>query len=150
MASPTISQQIVTLPTTLRLSTCPARRRPASSSASPFCKRFRARPVTIAGLTEEVKVRPWHRPIVPRNCPRSIVGAGAFHDRVREGNGWDHSAKPPGPRLDQMSLAASRGQRPGFTTDAGADEHARTQASSLLCGEEVRRSCRPGVVHENE
>ena len=36
--------------------------------------------------------RPWHRPIVPRSCPRSIVGAGAFHDRVREGNGWDHPA----------------------------------------------------------
>jgi hypothetical protein len=35
-----------------------------------------------------VKGWPWHRPIVPRGCPRSIVGAGAFHDRVREGNGW--------------------------------------------------------------
>src|SRR6185437_15290526 len=41
--------------------------------------------------------RPWRRPIVPRSCPRSIVGAGAFHDRVREGNGWVHPAKTPGP-----------------------------------------------------
>src|SRR5947209_1510347 len=24
--------------------------------------------------------------------PGSIVGAAAFHDRVRDGNGWDHSA----------------------------------------------------------
>src|SRR6266545_7901429 len=35
---------------------------------------------------------PWHRPIFPGLDDPSIVGAGAFHDRVRQGNGWDHSA----------------------------------------------------------
>src|SRR5580765_7508195 len=34
----------------------------------------------------------WHRPIFPGLDDPSIVGAGAFHDRVRQGNGWDHSA----------------------------------------------------------
>ncbi len=36
---------------------------------------------------------PRRRPIFPRSHPRSIVGAGAFHFRVREGNGWSHPAK---------------------------------------------------------
>src|SRR5436305_6265152 len=35
---------------------------------------------------------PWHRPIFPVLGDPSIVGAGAFHYRVRHGNGWDHSA----------------------------------------------------------
>ena len=35
---------------------------------------------------------PWHRPIFPGLGDPSIVGAGAFHCRVRNGNGWDHSA----------------------------------------------------------
>src|ERR1700730_10087617 len=26
------------------------------------------------------------------SCPGSIVGAEAFHDRVRDGNGWSHLA----------------------------------------------------------
>jgi hypothetical protein len=50
------------------------------------------RPVIMTGCKEADQGRPWHRPIVPRSCPRSIVGAGAFHDRVREGNGWGHPA----------------------------------------------------------
>ena len=33
------------------------------------------------------------RPIVPAGPPASIVGAGALHDRVRDGNGWDRSAR---------------------------------------------------------
>ena len=36
---------------------------------------------------------PRHRPIVPGGCPPSIVGAGAFHDRVRDGNGWVRPAR---------------------------------------------------------
>src|SRR4030088_1006406 len=36
--------------------------------------------------------RPWHRPIFPGLDDPSIVGAGAFHYRVRHGNGWVHSA----------------------------------------------------------
>src|SRR3979490_2552234 len=35
---------------------------------------------------------PWHRPVFPGLGDPSIVGAGAFHYRVRHGNGWDHSA----------------------------------------------------------
>jgi hypothetical protein len=35
---------------------------------------------------------PWHRPIFPGLGDPSIVGAGAFHCRVRYGNGWGHSA----------------------------------------------------------
>src|SRR5205823_7686437 len=35
---------------------------------------------------------PWHRPIFPGLGDPSIVGAEAFHYRVRHGNGWDHSA----------------------------------------------------------
>src|SRR5947209_7605040 len=31
----------------------------------------------------------WRRPIFPGGCPPSIVGADSFHDRVRDGNGWD-------------------------------------------------------------
>src|SRR5581483_1303068 len=32
-------------------------------------------------------------PIFPGGCPPSIVGAGTFHDRVRDGNGWGHAAR---------------------------------------------------------
>ena len=35
---------------------------------------------------------PGHRPIFPWSCPHSIVGAEAFHFRVRDGNGWVHLA----------------------------------------------------------
>ena len=35
---------------------------------------------------------PWQRPIFPESCPFSIVGAEAFHCRVRDGNGWVHLA----------------------------------------------------------
>ena len=40
----------------------------------------------------ESSARPWRRPIFPSRCQPSIVGAGAFHFRVRDGNGWVHSA----------------------------------------------------------
>src|SRR6185437_6158280 len=36
--------------------------------------------------------KPWHWPIIPSGCPDSSVGAAAFHDRVRDGNGWAHRA----------------------------------------------------------
>ena len=35
----------------------------------------------------------WQRHIFPEGFPSSIVCAGAFHFRVRDGNGWFHSAK---------------------------------------------------------
>src|SRR4030043_1266268 len=36
---------------------------------------------------------PWQRHIFPEGFPSSIVCAGAFHFRVRDGNGWFHSAQ---------------------------------------------------------
>ena len=39
------------------------------------------------------KIWPWHWPIFPEGYPSSIVGAGAFHCRVRDGNGWCHPAQ---------------------------------------------------------
>ena len=38
------------------------------------------------------KGTPWQRHIFPGSCPPSIVCAGAFHFRVRDGNGWVRSA----------------------------------------------------------
>jgi hypothetical protein len=35
----------------------------------------------------------WQRHIFPEGFPLSIVCAGAFHFRVRDGNGWFHSAR---------------------------------------------------------
>ena len=49
---------------------------------------------------------PWRRPIVPRPLGRSIVGAGALHDRVRDGNGWDRPLRPPGPPDRTRTLRA--------------------------------------------
>ena len=37
----------------------------------------------------------WRRAIFSPGRPGNIVAAGAFHDRVRDGNGWDHAALPP-------------------------------------------------------
>ena len=34
----------------------------------------------------------WHRAIFAGGCPPTIVAAAAFHARVRDGSGWDHSA----------------------------------------------------------
>ena len=34
----------------------------------------------------------WRRPILPEGCPSSIVGAGGFHYRVRDVNGWGTAA----------------------------------------------------------
>jgi hypothetical protein len=114
VALQTISSSSETISYTLRLQKLVSRRSLNRSSRSPplfDCQRsprlhplparqsrpgaciLRSGPVTIAGPGAEGQGRPWHRPIVPRSCPRSIVGAGAFHDRVREGNGWDHPAR---------------------------------------------------------
>src|SRR5690606_35211018 len=35
------------------------------------------------------------RAIFSPSLPGNIVAADAFHDRVRDGNGWDHVALPP-------------------------------------------------------
>jgi hypothetical protein len=35
----------------------------------------------------------WRRPIFPGSCPPSIFGAGELNFRVRNGNGWNPSAK---------------------------------------------------------
>src|SRR5881275_2551877 len=90
---------IVSLPTTLRLSTFPLHAPTISSFAAAWTlRRPRILRATLCGCQEKrARGRSWRRPIVPRSCPRSLVGAGAFHDRVREGNGWLHRAETPGP-----------------------------------------------------
>jgi hypothetical protein len=62
------------------------------SPTSYHCSIPRRFVVKYSNVLRRGQGRPWHRPIVPRRCRRSIVGAGAFHDRVREGNGWGHPA----------------------------------------------------------
>ena len=54
---------------------------------------------------------PWHRPIFPGLGDPSIVGAGAFHYRVRHGNGWDHSA-----------LATRTNRSPRERTEEGVEQ----------------------------
>ena len=39
-----------------------------------------------------IEIIPWQRLIFPHLRGCSIVGAMAFHFRVRDGNGWDHHA----------------------------------------------------------
>ncbi len=68
---------------------------------------------------------PRHRPIVPGGCPPSIVGAGAFHDRVRDGNGWVRPA-----RATEATI--------GYPWAPGSPPAVRLV--------DVRRSCRPRVV----
>jgi hypothetical protein len=62
------------------------------------------------------------RPIVPASHPASIVGAGALHDRVRDGNGWDRSARvtassgvqgTPGPGASRVKGGQAHGARSG-------------------------------------
>ena len=53
--------------------------------------RWGARPAACA-RAGRVRRRCWRWPIFPGGCPPSIVGAAAFHFRVRDGNGWGHRA----------------------------------------------------------
>ena len=48
----------------------------------------------VGSVSSRAKRRgnPWQRHIFPKSRPLSIVCAGAFHFRVRDGNGWFHSA----------------------------------------------------------
>ena len=41
---------------------------------------------------EEEKILSWHRAIFARCCHLTIVAAAAFHNRVRDGSVWFHSA----------------------------------------------------------
>jgi hypothetical protein len=61
------------------------------------------------------------RPIVPGACAPSIVGAGAFHGRVRDGNGWDGAALVTGNPL------ASLGSPNGGLTAAEKSTEWRTR-----------------------
>src|SRR5262245_52574675 len=71
----------------------------------------------------------------------SIVGAGALHDRVREGNGWAHpapvtapAARPPQGRIDGCCIAGESPQSRGGAPAAGANE-----APSVLSTASLRR-----------
>ena len=51
------------------------------------------------------------RPHFPRSCPRSIVGAEAFHGRVRDGHGWVRLALATDPTAARPSTWAGRSKR---------------------------------------
>ncbi|MEO0349254.1 MAG: hypothetical protein AAF282_04300 [Cyanobacteria bacterium P01_A01_bin.15] len=38
-------------------------------------------------------IGPWHRAIFTRGNPLTIFTADAFHNRVRDGSEWDHTAE---------------------------------------------------------
>jgi len=48
---------------------------------------------TPSGLNPEGVERPGDGLFSAPSCPGSIVGAGAFHFRVRDGNGWGRAAR---------------------------------------------------------
>ncbi len=87
---------IVTLPTTLRLSRCRAPGAPEQPFGYPLGTspepEFYSSGIGTVKRALRSRGWSWRRPIVPRSCLGSIVGAGAFHDRVRDGNGWGHPA----------------------------------------------------------
>jgi len=68
------------------------------------------------------------RPIFPESCPSSIVGAGAFHDRVRDGNGWVHAASVT------RHVIEVKGSQAAFRTPPPEADTSRT------------RSCRFGLL----
>jgi hypothetical protein len=45
----------------------------------------------------------WHRPIFSGGCPPNIVGATAFHSRVRDGSEWFHYAMDT--RIERLAPA---------------------------------------------
>ena len=93
--------------------------------------------------------RPWHRPIFPGSCPLSIVGAGAFHFRVRDGNGWGHLALATKATHFTLKARGLRHSAIGSPGSLGAGVIVRgVPEPSYAEGWIVRRSCRPGVVHE--
>ena len=79
----------------------------------------------------------------PTQLPRSIVGAGAFHVRVRDGNGWDHPA---------LATKATRNhalQAPVLSQQLRVHAERSVTLRRSLCpvtGDSkriLRRSCRP-------
>ncbi len=105
----------------------------------------------------------WRRPIFPGSSPPSIVGATGFHDRVRDGNGWDTNAMTTrnrcalpnylherakvsapaftGERLLARTLTASAHRQNLFTTERSSRQ------DNLRCPAGKNRSvCRMRVV----
>ena len=48
--------------------------------------------VVLYQLSYSREKKPPHRPTLPGPCGPSTIGAAAFHDPVRNGMGWSHSA----------------------------------------------------------
>src|SRR5260370_13695446 len=59
-----------------------------------YIQTFLEKGTSSEAMTRVATEWPWHRPIFPRLGDPSIVGAGAFHYRVRNGNGCVHSPLP--------------------------------------------------------
>jgi hypothetical protein len=78
---------------------------------------------------------PWRRPIVPRPLGRSIVGAGALHGRVRDGNGWDRPAPATRTRVKEH-LRALRSRR---GTPRGGSAGRRRRRTPQFCRQGGRR-----------
>ncbi len=79
--------------------------------------------------------RSWQRPIFPQPYDRSIVGAGAFHFRVRYGNGWDHSAlatRAIGSRQKEASRRTEQAVLPAFSISFDRGTHMRAIVAPLL------------------
>ena len=77
----------------------------------------------------------WHRPIFSGGYPPNIVGAAAFHNRVRDGSEWFHRAMDT--RIDQHTLACAviniRSQvNPENCIDELEDKTSRLRAKKLV------------------
>ena len=55
-----------------------------------------------AGLIDLDEGFTWHRPIFSGGYPPNIVGATAFHNRVRDGSEWFHCAMDT--RIERLTL----------------------------------------------
>ncbi len=58
-----------------------------------------------AGLIDLDEGFTWHRPIFSGSYPPNIVGATAFHNRVRDGSEWFHCAMDT--RIELLTLTGA-------------------------------------------
>jgi hypothetical protein len=91
--------------------------------------------------------RPRRRPIVPPGRPGSIVGAGAFHGRVRDGNGWGRPAPATGADCGPWGRRVGRGRgrsgRPGAGPRGGGEPLGHWDRSAARVAALARAAHRP-------
>ena len=82
-------------------------------------------------LTSAAKMRAsWQRHIFPEGFPSSIVCAGAFHFRVRDGNGWFRSAPVTKGFLVGGSIHHGHAGHKRKSKTTGSHLHQRTRAAT--------------------